>query len=94
MNANSEANARPRGRGRYRRPCLYVALRPLLSRAFVYMANTMIYREAGQFKTSYAADQAIFPIRQDRWSVVLAALAVAFLVVPAVGSASTGCGRS
>lgn len=26
----------------------------------------MIYREAGQFKTSYAADQAIFPIRQDR----------------------------
>ena len=26
----------------------------------------MIYRDAGQFKTSYAADQAIFPIMQDR----------------------------
>ena len=26
----------------------------------------MFYREAGQFKTSYAADQAIFPILQDR----------------------------
>ncbi len=38
----------------------------------------MIYREAGQFKTSYAADQAIFPIVQDRVVVVLA-LVVAFL---------------
>ena len=28
----------------------------------------MIYREAGQFRTSYAADQALFPIRQDRCS--------------------------
>ena len=26
----------------------------------------MFYREAGQFKSSYAADQQIFPIRQDR----------------------------
>ncbi len=26
----------------------------------------MLYREAGQFKTSYAADQQLFPIRQDR----------------------------
>ncbi len=26
----------------------------------------MLYREAGQFKTDYAADQAIFPILQDR----------------------------
>lgn len=41
----------------------------------------MLYREAGQFKSSYAADQAIFPIAQDRW-VVWAFLAVAFLVVP------------
>ena len=23
----------------------------------------MLYREAGQYKTSYAADQAVFPIR-------------------------------
>ena len=26
----------------------------------------MFYREAGQYKTTYAADMAIFPIRQDR----------------------------
>ena len=26
----------------------------------------MLYRETGQFKTSYQADAAIFPIRQDR----------------------------
>src|SRR4249919_864336 len=41
----------------------------------------MLYREVGQFKTSYAADQAIFPIAQDRWFVI-ALLLVAFLVVP------------
>jgi branched-chain amino acid transport system permease protein len=40
----------------------------------------VIYREAGQFKTTYAADQAIFPIVQDR--VVVAALLVAAFVVP------------
>src|SRR6202047_2833041 len=45
----------------------------------------MIYREVGQFKASYAADQAIFPIRQDRW-LLLAALAFAYLVIPAVVS--------
>jgi branched-chain amino acid transport system permease protein len=45
----------------------------------------VIYREVGEFKTSYAADQAIFPIRQDRW-LVLAALAIAYLVIPAIGS--------
>jgi len=43
----------------------------------------MLYREAGQFKTSYTADQGIFPIAQDRW-VVWAFVAVAFLVVPFV----------
>ena len=43
----------------------------------------MIYREAGQFKTSYAADQAIFPIVQDRVLVALGILA-AFLVPPLV----------
>ena len=40
----------------------------------------MLYREAGQFKTSYAADQAIFPITQDRWFV--AALLLAAYIVP------------
>ncbi|GIX47419.1 MAG: branched-chain amino acid ABC transporter permease [Candidatus Tectimicrobiota bacterium] len=45
----------------------------------------MIYRETGQFKTSYRRDQAIFPIAQDRWFVV-AALGVAFVVVPLVAN--------
>ena len=45
----------------------------------------MLYREAGQFKTSYAADQAVFPIRQDRFFIA-AALAVAYIVIPAVAS--------
>ena len=41
----------------------------------------MFYREVGQFKSSYAADQAIFPIAQDRWFVI-GVLLIAFLVVP------------
>jgi branched-chain amino acid transport system permease protein len=45
----------------------------------------LIYREAGQFKTSYASDQAIFPIVQDRVFVGLVALA-AFVGVPLVAS--------
>ena len=45
----------------------------------------MIYREAGQFKTTYGADQAIFPIVQDRVVVALAAVA-AFLVPPLVAN--------
>ena len=30
----------------------------------------MFYRENGQFKTSYRADQQIFPIAQDRYAMV------------------------
>jgi branched-chain amino acid transport system permease protein len=41
----------------------------------------MIYREAGQFKTTYASDQAIFPIVQDR-VVVWLAIAAAFVLPP------------
>ena len=41
----------------------------------------MIYRETGQFKSSYASDQAIFPIAQDRIFVLLVVVA-AFLVPP------------
>ena len=41
----------------------------------------MLYRETGQFKTSYAADMAIFPIRQDRIAL-WALLAFAFIGVP------------
>ncbi len=43
----------------------------------------MLYREAGQFKTSYATDQQLFPIAQDRIGVI-ALLIVAFSVVPVV----------
>ena len=45
----------------------------------------MIYREAGQFKTSYQADQAIFPIAQDRWFMV-ALFVVLFVVIPYLGT--------
>jgi len=45
----------------------------------------MFYREAGQFKTSYEKDAAIFPIRQDRIGIAII-LAVAFLVVPFVAT--------
>jgi branched-chain amino acid transport system permease protein len=45
----------------------------------------MLYREAGQFKSTYAEDQQIFPIRQDRIAVALL-LAFAFVVVPMVAN--------
>jgi len=45
----------------------------------------MFYREAGQFKSSYAADQAVFPIRQDKIGVVLIFL-FALLVVPFIAT--------
>ena len=41
----------------------------------------MLYREAGQFKTTYQADQALLPIRQDRVAF-FALLLVAFVVIP------------
>ena len=44
----------------------------------------MFYREAGQFKTSYAADMATFPVRQDRIGIALI-LIIAFAVIPLVG---------
>jgi branched-chain amino acid transport system permease protein len=46
----------------------------------------MFYREAGQFKTTYEADAAIFPIRQDRIAIAVV-LAVAFVVIPFTASA-------
>ncbi|HEY8050912.1 MAG TPA: branched-chain amino acid ABC transporter permease, partial [Ramlibacter sp.] len=45
----------------------------------------MIYRENGQFKTSYRADQQIFPIVQDRVYVALL-LVFAYVVVPLTAS--------
>src|SRR5918995_969682 len=41
----------------------------------------MLYREAGQFKTTYAADQAIYPILQDRIGLAFILLA-AFVLIP------------
>src|ERR1700710_17869 len=46
----------------------------------------MLYRESGQYKTTYAADQAIFPIRQDRIGIMVILL-FAFVVIPLFGSA-------
>ncbi|OJU91998.1 MAG: branched-chain amino acid ABC transporter permease [Burkholderiales bacterium 66-5] len=45
----------------------------------------MFYRENGQFKTSYQADQQIFPITQDRIAV-FAIIAFAFIGVPLLAS--------
>ncbi len=51
----------------------------------------MLYREAGQFKTSYQSDNQIFPIRQDRYAigalVVAAAIAVPLFASPYLLSA-------
>ena len=45
----------------------------------------MLYRENGQFKTSYSADNQIFPIRQDRIAIALLLL-LAFIGLPLFGS--------
>mgnify|MGYP006198930465 CR=1 FL=1 len=45
----------------------------------------MLYRENGQFKTSYRADQQIFPIAQDRIAIGII-LAIAFIAVPMLAS--------
>lgn len=44
----------------------------------------MLYREAGQFKTDYASDQAIFPILQDRVGIAII-IAIA-LAIPLSGN--------
>jgi branched-chain amino acid transport system permease protein len=40
----------------------------------------MFYRETGQFKTSYTADQAVFPIRQDRIGLAIIIVGAYLLV--------------
>jgi branched-chain amino acid transport system permease protein len=45
----------------------------------------MLYREAGQYKTSYAADMAVFPILQDQIGIAVI-LFIGFVVVPLIGS--------
>ena len=45
----------------------------------------MFYREAGQFKTSYEADQSILPIFQDRIAMYIM-LMFAFIVFPFIAN--------
>lgn len=45
----------------------------------------MLYRENGQFKSTYRADQQIFPILQDR-VFIIGVLALAFVAVPLLAS--------
>lgn len=45
----------------------------------------MFYLETGQYKTSYAADQQIFPLLQDRIGIAVI-LAIAFVAVPLLAS--------
>jgi branched-chain amino acid transport system permease protein len=45
----------------------------------------MFYREAGQFKSTYQSDQAIFPIAQDRWFIALV-LVVAYVGIPLIAN--------
>ena len=45
----------------------------------------MFYREAGQYKSTYEADQALFPVRQDLLGIYLILL-IAFVAVPLFGS--------
>ena len=45
----------------------------------------MLYREAGQFKSSYETDSQIFPIRQDRIGIALLVI-IAFIGIPLVAS--------
>ena len=44
----------------------------------------MLYREAGQYKTSYVADQAVFPLLQDRIGIAVILFA-AFVLIPLTG---------
>ena len=46
----------------------------------------MLYREAGQFKTSYKADSQIFPILQDRISMAI------LIAIAAIGAMLMGAG--
>lgn len=45
----------------------------------------MLYREAGQFKTNYTSDLAVFPILQDRIGLAVV-LVIAFVVIPLTGN--------
>jgi branched-chain amino acid transport system permease protein len=44
----------------------------------------VFYREAGQFKSTYSADMAVFPLRQDRIGIAVILL-IAFVGIPLTG---------
>ncbi len=48
----------------------------------------MLYRTAGQYKTSYEADQALFPVRQDA-ILLMIILALAYVIFPLTASEFT-----
>ena len=48
----------------------------------------MLYRVTGQFKTSYEADHALFPVRQDAWLLAFFAV-LAWVVFPLTASEFT-----
>src|SRR5262249_55089214 len=56
---------------------------PVFGKDHAQRIEAMLYREAGQFKISYGADQAIFPLAQDRWFVLLLVV-FGFVGVPLV----------
>ena len=45
----------------------------------------MLYREAGQYKSTYSADMAVFPLREDRIGLGII-LAIALVAIPFFGS--------
>lgn len=45
----------------------------------------MFYREAGQFRVTYAQDSQLLPLREDRWTIAVILL-VAFGVIPFTAS--------
>lgn len=76
---------RGRGSDRTLAPPLTPTLSPLARGEGASRPPPMFYREAGQYKTTYAADMAIFPIRQDRYGLALILL-VALVAIPAFGN--------
>ena len=68
---------------------LMLMIRPYGSvRPPAHRARVMFYREAGVFKTSYAADMALMPLPNTRWAAV--AFAVLFIgITPAVADEYT-----
>ena len=45
----------------------------------------MLYREAGQYKSTYSADMAVFPLKEDRIGIAVI-LAIALVAIPFLGS--------